>query len=552
MYANSMTVGPLLYLICVATGLQAQTNGPVYNPATDFSPTSNPNGVWSYGYAQALSGPMIPYSDNLSRSGLDIWGNDIALGVPLCLHNPTANTIHLDPFVTPTIGGDVVALHPGPNNEYSIVRFTTPADGVYHVTGAFFGQDTNGASTDVHILKSGDPVFEGAVNGFGGGSGPSFYTTLALHTGDHLDFAVGFGGNNFYYDMTGLAVWISEVCWPIVFVQHPQSATGPPGGEVTLSVEVDGTRPFDYQWYYLGTTPVGGNSPTLTISNLGFDKLGSYYVTVLNCWGLRVWSFPAFVSMTVTNLPPNIAHEPVGATVLQGQTARFNVGVYGQPPLGFWWTHNGIVIPGARQASLVLSNVPMTAVGTYQFFATNAYGFTNSRVATLTVLPNALPTVAVSGPPSNSTVVVPADVPVQVSASGGGSAALLGAELFVDDELVAAQTQPPYQFTYRATNAGLHTLTAVATDANGVQGLASIPLNFAPPPINLSFEPTGSVTLNLTVPTGVRSLVVDASVDLHQWETVTNVMTSGASFSLNDPAAVAARARFYRVKYFLP
>jgi hypothetical protein len=390
------------------------------------------------------------------------------------------------------------------------------------------------------------------VSGFGPGSGPSFYTIPTLLEGDYLDFAVGYGPNaNFLYDMTGLSAWVSEVCWPIIFTQQPQSVTGPPGGSVTLSATVDGTPPFDYQWLYLGTTRVGGNSPTLTITDLGFDKLGSYYVTVLNCWGLRVWSFPAFVSMAVTNVPPNITAEPSNTTVLEGQTARLNVGVVGEEPLGFWWTHNGTVIPGVRHPSLLLSNVSLSAAGAYQLFATNAWGSTNSRVATLTVQPNALPTVAITNPSSNSTIVIPANLPIQVSGSSSNSA-LLGVQLFVDSQSIAVLAQPPYRFNYKATNAGSHTITAVATDTNGVQASATIPVRFALPAVNLSFEVNGSLTLGVTVPADVRSLTIEASGDLQQWRTVTNVMNSGSSLSLNDPAGGSGRAGFYRVRYFLP
>lgn len=540
-----------LCLVFVATQLHGQTNRSAYNPAADFSSISNPNGVWSYGYAATLGGTFNHYFDHFNRDGLNVWRLNLQLDVPLCLHNPTPYTIPLGPFNTPTIGGGVIALHPGPNNEYSVVRFTAPTNGVYHVTGSFFGQDIIGTSTDVHILKNGESIFDGTVSGFGPGSGPSFYTIPTLLEGDYLDFAVGYGPNaNFLYDMTGLSAWVSEVCWPIIFTQQPQSVTGPPGGSVTLSATVDGTPPFDYQWLYLGTTPVGGNSPTLTITDLGFDKLGSYYVTVLNCWGLRVWSFPAFVSMSVTNVPPNITVEPTNTTVSEGQTARFNVGVVGEEPLGLWWTHNGSVIPGERQASLVLSNVTLSASGTYQLFATNAWGATNSRLAALTVQQHALPTVAVTSPSSNSTVVIPANLPIQVTGSASKSA-LLGVQLFVDSQSIAVLSQPPYQFIYKAVNAGPHTITAVATDTNGVQATATLPVRFIQPPVNLSFEANGSVTLSLTVPADVHSLTVEASEDLQQWRTVTNVITSGSSLSLNDRAA-PVRTGFYRLRYVLP
>ena len=47
------------------------------------------------------------------------------------------------------------------------------------------------------------------------GSGPSFMTTLTLHTGDTVDFAVGFGTDGSYlFDSTGIAATLTSVPEP--------------------------------------------------------------------------------------------------------------------------------------------------------------------------------------------------------------------------------------------------------------------------------------------------------------------------------------------------
>lgn len=175
----------------------------VYDVAADFSTNSNPNGVWSYGYATVLGGSLILYTDNTSRSTPDVigWCYNIAYGVPAVFYNRTANTVSIG---SPTLAPYQAVFHPGPNDEYSIYRFTAPAAGNYLLQAAFAGVDTAGTTTDVHVLFNDSSIFDGSVNGFGPGTGPSFSTNLVLQANDRIDFEVGYGNNGFYNDSTGL------------------------------------------------------------------------------------------------------------------------------------------------------------------------------------------------------------------------------------------------------------------------------------------------------------------------------------------------------------
>ena len=107
-------------------------------------------------------------------------------------------------------------MHPGPQDQYSVIRFTAPSAGTYQLATSFYGLDFVGpTTTDVHVLLDGTSLFNGEVDGFGAGSGPSFRSNLKLLQGDTVDFAVGFGSNGTYFnDSTGitatLAVGIPE------------------------------------------------------------------------------------------------------------------------------------------------------------------------------------------------------------------------------------------------------------------------------------------------------------------------------------------------------
>jgi hypothetical protein len=100
-----------------------------------------------------------------------------ASGYPLIGHNthPIAVTVNINPIVLPP---SVLVLHPGPNNENAVVRFTAPADGTYRVSGQFYAMDDNatGTTTDVWILPDNSKTgsFSGKVDYYGGAKSVSF------------------------------------------------------------------------------------------------------------------------------------------------------------------------------------------------------------------------------------------------------------------------------------------------------------------------------------------------------------------------------------------
>jgi hypothetical protein len=177
----------------------------VYDAAADFSPSNNPNGVWSYGVSTTLGGSMSLYTSASDLSGMDFWNNSgVTWDPPWVGHNGTGSPIN---FSSVTVGPGQLGFHPGANGEISIVRFTAPAAGQYALSSSFSGLDHVGpTTTGVHVLLNGASIFDGAVNGFGPGSGPSFATTLTLAAGNTVDFAVDFGTDGTYnFDSTGLS-----------------------------------------------------------------------------------------------------------------------------------------------------------------------------------------------------------------------------------------------------------------------------------------------------------------------------------------------------------
>jgi hypothetical protein len=124
----------------------------------------------------------------------------------------------------------------------------------------FTGRDNvNGTTTDVHVFHNGSALFNGVVNGFGPGSGPSFATSLTVLPGDTIDFAVGMGSNGSYIsDPTGLDATImvsaSDLCGDALKISRSYE----------FSVERSNSKTDAIQLFNPGTAP---RSATLEILN---------------------------------------------------------------------------------------------------------------------------------------------------------------------------------------------------------------------------------------------------------------------------------------------
>jgi hypothetical protein len=189
---------------------------PVYDLGADWSSTQNPFGVWTLGEYYTY-GPITvyPYFEVVSGGlydGLQSWRMSPG-GAPAVEHNPTTHVI--------TDGHEwrepgETTFHPGPNNERSVVRFTAPATGTYHVTAVFdqnnTGPDPNtgdGTTTDVEVLVNGTQVFAANIVVSQPPTRRTYDATQVLSSGDTIDFSVGFGPNGSYFsDSTDIGVRI--------------------------------------------------------------------------------------------------------------------------------------------------------------------------------------------------------------------------------------------------------------------------------------------------------------------------------------------------------
>lgn len=174
-----------------------------FDPSLQFSPTANPNGVWTYGYESVpIGSPFklltlpIPLP-SVPGPVVDSWQSP-AFGAVGVFHNGTAavQSLTIGPE-TSLFNSGMLAMHAGPNDEYGMVEFTAPANGIYTIQGTFEGIDTGGTASVVYLLHNNVVVATGNVLGFGPGSDvPLASGPFLLNFGDTLAYAVGGGPFN--------------------------------------------------------------------------------------------------------------------------------------------------------------------------------------------------------------------------------------------------------------------------------------------------------------------------------------------------------------------
>ncbi|MCL4181642.1 MAG: immunoglobulin domain-containing protein [Verrucomicrobia bacterium] len=87
------------------------------------------------------------------------------------------------------------------------------------------------------------------------------------------------------------------------------------------------------------------------------------------------------------NPAPAVVDPPRSQTRFVGQSVRFHVTASGSPPLDYQWRHNGVDLPGATNATLILSNLTPADAGRYSVAVANPLSSVVSPEARLTVLP---------------------------------------------------------------------------------------------------------------------------------------------------------------------
>lgn len=88
-----------------------------------------------------------------------------------------------------------------------------------------------------------------------------------------------------------------------------------------------------------------------------------------------------------TSTPPQVVEDITNQTAYVGGTIKFSPIIGGTGPISFQWTLDGTNLPGATNVVLTLPDLTLQEGGSYQLFATNSIGETNTSAALLSVIP---------------------------------------------------------------------------------------------------------------------------------------------------------------------
>jgi hypothetical protein len=151
----------------------------------------------------------------------------------------------------------------------------------------------------------------------------------------------------------------------------------------TLASDAYGQPPLSYQWLKDGTNIPGVTALTYTKAQANTNDAGSYSLIVTNAFG-AVTSQVAVVTISPA-VPPTITQEPASRTAYLGGAASFSVVAGGTTPFAYQWTFDATNMPGATNATVIISSVAATNAGSYAVMLTNIVGAVTSTVATLSV-----------------------------------------------------------------------------------------------------------------------------------------------------------------------
>jgi len=153
-----------------------------------------------------------------------------------------------------------------------------------------------------------------------------------------------------------------------------------PDADLPAQISVSGFSPSGtatVHTYGKNNDAQGSANPNVSTSSLGGVSSSFNY------------TFPSY-SMTVIELSagssaPTIASQPANQAAPAGGTALFSVTASGTGPLTYQWFKDGAALAGETAATLTISNVQASQLGTYTVVVTNSAGSTTSSGATLTL-----------------------------------------------------------------------------------------------------------------------------------------------------------------------
>ena len=159
---------------------------------------------------------------------------------------------------------------------------------------------------------------------------------------------------------------------PVVILGDLIAQNAIEGKQAVLEVEVTGSLPISYTWYYGGSKISGANGPKLEFGSVNLSDQGKYSVIVSNNAGGVLNSVSSSDVLIYVVSPPVITSQSDNKILNEGSTLSLQVGVSGSEPLSVNW-FKGVSNVG-EGTLLVKEDISLTDSGFYYVEVSNDAG----------------------------------------------------------------------------------------------------------------------------------------------------------------------------------
>ena len=163
---------------------------------------------------------------------------------------------------------------------------------------------------------------------------------------------------------------------PVIVAQPPPLSLAALGRPAQLTVNVQGTPPFNFSWTQ-NKRPIVAAGGTLILPSVQKTNAGKYRVVVSNSAGQAV----SGETQLKVLLAPAMFINPLSQTNSVGGKVSLKAKAKGSPRLGYQWYFNDAPLVGAVKPQLVFKSVQAAQAGNYFVVVSNAVGTVTSSIA---------------------------------------------------------------------------------------------------------------------------------------------------------------------------
>lgn len=272
-----------------------------------------------------------------------------------------------------------------------------------------------------------------------------------------------------------------------------------------------------------------------TPGGVAVDACNRLLVASPNNGRVELFGLDAFVHLSM---------EPAANTVPAGTNLIFTVVAGGAGPLAYQWSRNAVNITGATHAMLTIPSVAAGDAGGYSVAVTGPSGTITSLVVQVAVM--APPAILTA--PQSQTVVVGANVEMSVDATGESLTFQWHANGLPLEGATNRTLALPDVQTFQA---GVYTVivhNAVGTVVSAPAVLTVLASPSVVEIVSCSLDADRLFHLTLNATPGF-TYTIEASTDLSQWQSLTNIVNDTGLFDFTDPDPSVLGSRFYRVRW---